>query len=82
MRNRQGHVKVSHHSSSDEEGRSQGVLKASAGSELKMDRAFVDAAASQAICVWNAPDRASVEALLARAQVKHQSIREVTEYSA
>ena len=47
-----------------------------------MDRAYVDANANQAICCWNAPDRASVEALLVRAQVKPESIREVVEFGA
>jgi len=49
---------------------------------MKLDRAFVDTTAGQAICCWRAPDRVSVEALFARAQVKPESIREVVEYGA
>jgi hypothetical protein len=46
-----------------------------------MDRAYVDAAAGQAICVWEAPDRSSIEALFAKAGVKPETVREVTVYS-
>jgi hypothetical protein len=45
-----------------------------------MDRAYVDAAAGQAICVWDAPDRGSIEDLFARAGVKTEKIREVAVY--
>jgi hypothetical protein len=48
---------------------------------MKLDRAYVDAAANQAICCWSAPDKASVELLFAKAHVTPQSIREVIEYS-
>jgi hypothetical protein len=51
------------------------------GSNVRMDRAYVDHAASQAICCWEAPERASVEAVFAKANVKPESIREVTVYS-
>jgi hypothetical protein len=47
-----------------------------------MDRAYIDKGANQAICCWDAPDRGSVEALFARAQVRPQSIREVIEFAA
>jgi hypothetical protein len=51
------------------------------GSKLKMDCAYVDAAAGQAICCWDAPDRASVDALFTKVGVKPETIREVTVYS-
>jgi ectoine hydroxylase-related dioxygenase (phytanoyl-CoA dioxygenase family) len=47
-----------------------------------MDRGYVDTRAHQAICCWSAPDRASVEALFARAELKPESIREVEEFGA
>jgi hypothetical protein len=43
-----------------------------------MDCAYVDAAAGQAICCWDAPDRASVDALFVKVGVKPETIREVT----
>jgi hypothetical protein len=46
-----------------------------------MDRAYVDAAAGQAICCWDAPDRKAVEDLFGKAAVRPESIREVTVYS-
>ena len=52
------------------------------GSNLKMDRGYVDTRASQAICCWSAPDQASVEALFAKAGLKPESIREVEDFSA
>ena len=45
-----------------------------------MDCAYVDAAAGQAICCWDAPDRASVDALFSKAGVRPETIREVTVY--
>ncbi len=47
-----------------------------------MDRAYVDEAAGQAICCWDAPDRTSVEALFAKAGLTPETIREVTVYLA
>jgi len=47
-----------------------------------MDRAYVDEAAGQAVCVWDAPDRTSVEALFAKAGVKPETIRQVAVYPA
>jgi hypothetical protein len=47
------------------------------GSDLKLDCAFIDTAASQAICCWDAPDRQSVEALFQRAGVKPEAVRQV-----
>jgi len=47
-----------------------------------MDRAYVDNAAHQAICCWDAPDHGTVEELFSRAGVKPESIREVTVYQA
>ena len=46
-----------------------------------MERAYVDVAANQAICCWNAADRQGVEALFAKANVRPESICEVMEYS-
>jgi hypothetical protein len=45
-----------------------------------MDRGYIDPNTNQAICCWNAPDQASVEALFAKAQVHPESIREVVDY--
>jgi hypothetical protein len=45
-----------------------------------MENAYVDETAGVAMCVWDAPDRASVEALFARAGAKPESVREVTVY--
>ncbi len=47
-----------------------------------MDRAYVDEAAGQAICCWDAPDRKAVEALFAKANLTPERIREVTVYPA
>ena len=52
------------------------------GSSLKLETAYVDQSAGQAICVWDAPDRAGVESLFAKAGLKPQSVREVTVYRA
>jgi hypothetical protein len=46
-----------------------------------MDTAYVDKAAGQAVCVWDAPDRSSIESLFARAGVKTEKIREVAVYT-
>lgn len=45
-----------------------------------MERAYVDETQSQAICVWDGPNRKSIENLFERAQLKPESIREVNEY--
>ena len=54
---------------------------ASGGSNLKMEKAYIDEENAQAICSWDAPDRKSVEDLFSKAQVTPESIRQVTEYS-
>lgn len=46
-----------------------------------MDNAYVDKAANQAICCWDAPDRKSVEELFGKANVTPESIREVAVYA-
>jgi len=46
-----------------------------------MDSAYIDRSANQAICCWDAPDRASVEHLFAAAKVRTESIREVVQYT-
>jgi hypothetical protein len=56
-------------------------MNASVGSNLKMDRAYIDEANGQAICCWNAPDLKAVEDLFTKAQVTPQSIKEVSIYS-
>jgi hypothetical protein len=56
-------------------------MNASVGSNLKMDRAYIDEDRGQAICCWNAPDRKSVEDLFTKAQVEPESIKEVAIYS-
>jgi len=58
------------------------VVKASGGSGLTMDRAYVDKNKAQAVCCWNAPGMSSITDLFAKAGVKTESIREVEEYSA
>lgn len=47
-----------------------------------MDNAYIDAAAGQAICCWDAPDRKAVEDLFSRAKLQPESIREVAVYPA
>lgn len=56
------------------------MVDASVGSDFQLDNAYVDQAAGQAICCWEAPDRASVEALFAKARVSPEQIREVQVY--
>ena len=56
------------------------VITASGGSNLCMDKAYVDEENDQAICCWSAPDRKSIEDLFAKANVKVESIRNVVEY--
>jgi hypothetical protein len=46
-----------------------------------MDSAYVDEAAGVAMCVWDAPDRPSIEAVFVKAGVKPAAIREVTVFS-
>lgn len=53
------------------------MKQASGGSRLKMDSAYVDKAAGVAMCVWDAPDRPSVEAVFAKAGGKPETIRQV-----
>ncbi len=46
-----------------------------------MSQAFIIENKAQAVCVWNGPDRAAVEAVFAKAGVAIESIEQVTEYS-
>lgn len=55
-------------------------MKASVGSDLKMDTAYVDENKGQAICVWEAPDQKAVEELFAKAAVTTESVRQVVVY--
>lgn len=57
------------------------VMNASVGSDLKMDKAYIDEATGQAICCWSAPDKKSVEDLFTKAQVETESIKQVVVYS-
>lgn len=45
-----------------------------------MKQAFIIEDQAQAVCVWEGPDQASVEAVFAKAGVKIDSIDSVTEY--
>jgi hypothetical protein len=56
------------------------VIGASGGSNLCMEKAYIDEENSQAICCWTAPDHKSIEELFAKANVKVESIRNVVEY--
>ena len=56
------------------------VIKASVGTGLKLEHAYIDAIDNRPICIWSAPDKAGIEALFAKANVKTQSVREVIEY--
>jgi hypothetical protein len=47
-----------------------------------MEAAYLDETAGVAICVWDAPDRAGLETLNAKATVRPETIRAVTVYSA
>ena len=57
------------------------VIDASVGSNLKMDKAYINESNGQAICCWDAPDQKSVEDLFAKAQVETESIKQVVLYS-
>ena len=46
-----------------------------------MDGAYVDKGAGQAFCVWDAPDRGSIESLFNKAGVKTEAIREVAVFT-
>jgi hypothetical protein len=56
------------------------VITASGGSNLCMDKAYIDEENSQAICCWDAPDLKSVKDLFTKAHVQVESIRSVIEY--
>lgn len=49
-------------------------MKASGGSELTMETAFVNHDKGQAVCAWNGPDKKSIEDLFEKAGVKAESI--------
>ena len=46
-----------------------------------MDTAYLDNKAGQAFCVWEAPNRSSVESMFSKAGVKPETIREVVAFS-
>lgn len=56
------------------------MIKASVGSQLRMENAYIDEVQHQAICCWDAPNRKAVEDLFEQAGVKAERIREVVEY--
>jgi hypothetical protein len=56
-------------------------MEASVGSNLKMDRAYIDKESGQAMCCWSAPDRTAIEELFKKAQVTPEMIKEVVIYS-
>lgn len=58
----------------------ESVNQASVGSDLVIERAFIDELNNQAICLWNAPDRKSIEDLFLKAKIAPALIREVTEW--
>ena len=55
-------------------------MNASGGSDMVMNRAYINAEKGQAICCWDAPDQKAIEELFAKAGVKTKSISEVVEY--
>ncbi len=57
------------------------VIKASVGSLLYMEKAYVDENKAQAVCCWNSPDLKSVEELFNKAGVNPESIQEVVEFT-
>lgn len=57
------------------------VIEASVGSNVKMDRAYIDPESGQAMCCWSAPDRANIEELFKKANVVPESIKEVIIYT-
>lgn len=54
------------------------MKEASVGSDLKMDRSYIDIQNSQAICCWIAPSRKAVEDLFKKAKIPTELILEVT----
>jgi hypothetical protein len=56
-------------------------MEASVGSNLKMDRAYIEKESGKAMCCWSAPDRATIEELFKKARVTTESITEVVIYS-
>ena len=55
-------------------------MNASGGSEMVMNRAYINAERGQAICCWDAPDQKAIEGLFEKAGVKTKAISEVVEY--
>ncbi|MEO0226305.1 MAG: nickel-binding protein [candidate division WOR-3 bacterium] len=56
-------------------------MDASVGSNVKMDRAYIDEKTGQATCCWSAPDQKTIESVFAKAGVKPESIKSVVIYS-
>ncbi len=46
-----------------------------------MDTAYINEAKAQATCCWNAPDRATIEAVFAKAGVTTELVEEVVQYA-
>jgi hypothetical protein len=58
------------------------VIGAAAGTNVKIDWAYVDNATHQPICCWDAPDRPAIEDLFRRSGQETENIRAVTVYRA
>ena len=48
---------------------------------MKMDRSYLDLDTNQAICCWHAPNKKAIEDLFNKADIKPESIREVSIHS-
>ena len=46
-----------------------------------MDQAYINESKAQALCCWDAPDRATIEGVFTKAEVNIESIEEVVEYT-
>jgi uncharacterized protein YpmB len=46
-----------------------------------MDTAYINEEKAQAICCWNAPDKATIEGVFAKAGVTAEAVEEVVEYA-
>ncbi len=46
-----------------------------------MDTAYINEEKAQAVCCWNAPDRATIEGVFAKAGIGTESVEEVVEYA-
>ena len=56
------------------------VVKASTDSDCSMKQAFIIESQARAVCFWDAPDQARIEAIFTNANFVPESIDEVIEY--